>query len=199
MQRVLIDDFEADFGLDHEVAVVDLEGTAARGGGRWIVGRGGWMRVGRCAAVEWLERRHVDAVQAERFVAGARFEHGGGGGIARGLSQLFLGPMDELAHRLGVLDRVALAARRPIRGRLAAGGEVGGEELGPQRAEQLAVESAAILEADFLLGRMDVHVDHFGRHVETQEADRLPAGEQQAAIGFAEARAAASGRGLRGR
>ena len=33
---------------------------------------------------------------------------------------------------------------------------------------------------------MHVDVDQLGRHVEPQEADRLPAGEQQAAIGFAE-------------
>ena len=53
---------------------------------------------------------------------------------------------------------------------------------------------AAVLEANFELRRMDVHIDRVGRHVEPQERDRVAARQQQAAIGFAQARAAASDR-----
>ena len=62
--------------------------------------------------------------------------------------------------------------------------QVGGEKLGPQRAEQLAVEPAAILKTYFELRGMDVDVHHIRRHFQAQKADRKPAGEQQPSIGL---------------
>ena len=63
---------------------------------------------------------------------------------------------------------------------------VGRQKLAPQRGQQLAVEPAGILEADFQLRGMDVHVDHFGRHLHRQKGDRLAADHQQPAIGLAQ-------------
>jgi hypothetical protein len=93
-------------------------------------------------------------------------------------AERLLGPADQFAGRRGggVHLRVAAAAALTHR-RLAPRRKIGGQKLRPQRAQQLAVQPAGVLEADFLLGGMHIDVDQFGRHVEPQEADRLPAGE----------------------
>ncbi len=106
--------------------------------------------------------------------------------LARLPAELLFRPMDKLAHRAARLGLVAACGDGPARVRFAAGREVGGEKLRPQRAEQLAVEPAAVLEADFLLRGMHVDVDHLGRHVEPQKADWLPTREQEAAIRLAQ-------------
>ena len=64
--------------------------------------------------------------------------------------------------------------------------QIGGQELAPQGAQQLAVEPAGVLEADFELGRMDVDVDQLGRHLEHEEGDGKAADHQEAAIGLAQ-------------
>src|SRR3989304_3469339 len=97
-------------------------------------------------------------------------------GIERVLAELLLRPVDELGPRAARFHPLVARPRGPTGGRPTAGLEIGREELRPQRAEQLAIEPAAVLEADLLLGGMDVDVDHLRRHVEPQEADRLGGG-----------------------
>ena len=195
MQRVLVDDLEAVVGLGDEVAIVDLQRAAAQTR-PWRRRRRRLSAVGRACDCESPRSRTVGTA-ARR-----------GGAAASGSPKL---PRPNLRRRDGSRHRSLLARAAPspnatswldaaagldrhrrrraagqVSGRRAAGREVGRQELRPQRAEQLAVEPAAVLEADFLLRGMHVDVDQLGRHVEPQEANRLPAREQQAAVGLAE-------------
>ena len=52
--------------------------------------------------------------------------------------------------------------------------------------KQQAIQPPRILEPHFLLRRMHVHIHQVGRHLQPQEANRLPARQQQAAIRLAQ-------------
>ena len=58
---------------------------------------------------------------------------------------------------------------------------------------------AGILKAHFQLRRMHVHVDRLRRHVDPQKRNRIAAGQQQSAIGFAQGMLQAPDRGWPGR
>ena len=77
-------------------------------------------------------------------------------------------------------------ARRVAAGEMRLRAQIGRQELAAQRGQQLAVEPAGVLEADFELRGMNVHVDHLGRHLHRQEGDRLAADHHQPAIGLAQ-------------
>ena len=181
VERVLIDHFEADVGFDDEVAVVNLQ----RGATRSRVDAMDTVALCECRmhlpGVEWLKRRHVEPVEPQRFAESVRIV---GRGRKRRAAAGRVAPSPNgragsprrwfpLTHH-----RRPIMVERPTRWRFAAGREIGGEKFRAQRAEQVAVKTTAILETDFLLGRMHVHVDQLRRHVEPQEADRLPAREQ---------------------
>ena len=102
---------------------------------------------------------------------------------------LALGPIDKLLPQLGGPGLVVpaagiLATRSRTRRGLGLGGQVGGEELAAERGEQLAIEPAAVAEADLQLGGMDVHVDHVGRHLDGEKGDRIASHHEQPAIGL---------------
>ena len=92
-------------------------------------------------------------------------------------------------RRVRLADVAASAACRfrppapfgPIFGR-----QIGRQKPRAQRAEQLAIQPAAVLKADFELRRMDVHIDGLRRHFDLQHGHRISAGQQQPAIRFAQ-------------
>ena len=198
VQRVLVDDFDAGVGFDDQVAIVNLQ-CACRDAGATRRGRS----LASVAAESSTRRSRWPTSNGWNGGTSTRCSRSGprrNGGeplrvvgrtdrqLARCWPELLASPNRPVRsyRRRCASHRRRSSTPRQLARRLAAGREIGRQKLRPQRAEQLAVQPAAVLEADFLLRRMDVHVDHLGRHVEPQEADRLPAREQQAAIRFAQ-------------
>ena len=87
---------------------------------------------------------------------------------------------------VGLVERPGGVGVRRQRRRLDPRRQIGAEELLPQRGQQLAVDSSAVLESDFQFCRMNVDVDQIRGHLQTDKSDRGTAGQQQAAIGFAQ-------------
>ena len=103
--------------------------------------------------------------------------------------QLALRPLDQFVAVLcgaGLVERPGGVGVRRQRRRLDPRRQVGAEELLPQRGQQLAVDSSAILEAHFQFRRMNIDVDQIRGHLQTDKGDRRAAGQQQTAIGFAQ-------------
>ena len=62
------------------------------------------------------------------------------------------------------------------------GGQIRRQEPSAQRAEQLAIKLASVLEADFHFRGMHIHVHGFCRHFEFQKRHRVTSREQQPTI-----------------
>ena len=85
-------------------------------------------------------------------------------------------PVDPARDRFAARTPPATCAHR----------QIGAEELLAQRGQQLAVDSPAVLEPHFQFCRMNVDVDQIRGHLQPEESDRRAAGQQQAAVGFAQ-------------
>ena len=103
---------------------------------------------------------------------------------------LALGPINKLLPHLGGAGLVASRLPRyggpffPAGRGLGQRGQVGGQELAANRGEQLAVEPAAVAEADLQLRGMDVDLNHVGRHLDGEESDRIASHHEQSSIGL---------------
>jgi len=158
---------------------VDLQGAgiARREGLSRRAGR--FLLRGRPGLVEPTNLQRAVFPGRHPATSGRRWRRVPGGYLA-------LGPVDQFLpqlRRAGVVVRTGgIGLRRGPHLRR----QVGGQELGANRREQLAVKPAGVLEAHLELGRVNIHVDQLGRHVEPQERDRVAPGHQQPAIGLAQ-------------
>ena len=202
VQGVLVDDRHALVALGDEVAVVDLQGRGRRPSRRGGLGRRGLSAARRRHSTGGRLVESSSSVPASgssgrssrlqvqrlprRWPTGRR-RVAAAGIAARGRRPLPQAATLPLAQSTSCWRNCAAwAASCPpvgsssvvagvVAGRLHARVQVGRQELAPQRGQQLAVEPAGVLEADFELRRMDVHVDQFRRHLQRQEGDRIAA------------------------
>ena len=79
------------------------------------------------------------------------------------------------AKLIGVGDRL---------GRTNTLGHVCRQKLMSKRLQQPTVDAAAVGKSNLQFGRMNVDIDHLGRHVHAQETDRMSPDHQQPTIGF---------------
>ena len=64
--------------------------------------------------------------------------------------------------------------------------QIGFQEFGTQRSEQLAVDPPAVLKTNFELRGMDVDVDQGWWNLQVEKADRIATREQQSPIRLAQ-------------
>ena len=196
VKRMLVDDFEAAVGFGDEVAVVNLQSSQLRGETRTVecvprlcfVGRIA-PRVSHCQIVGTAARSTV-VESPQRFAEVWRRRICASDRLAADLL--------DRAARFAQSDDVRLTpppasishsrrrAGSSLRGERAAGHQIGRQELRPQRAQQLAVDPAAVLEATSSFVGCTLTSTARGGMSQLQKTNRVPAREQQPAVRFAQ-------------